>query len=177
MNMNVRSQPDALPTAIITVAYVNPSPGPRKSGSIKDTDGRYFSAWPDKLKGFEPGETYEIAYTEKGQYRDIVAHKHIPAENIEVRQPAQRPQRAIDAQSILLNEGPHNGSRTENLQGTRAPVQQIEPQSVKASQSEHIFVCGGLYRDIEANRVATDEDALVDRAVLWRNVYRRTFGE
>lgn len=46
----------------VEVEYVNePKPG-KKMGSIKTTDGTYFSVYPDKLEGFKPKGRYEIEY-------------------------------------------------------------------------------------------------------------------
>jgi hypothetical protein len=129
----------------------------------------------DRMHQFAPDNKYEIAYTESDNgFRNIIGVKRIVQEAAQPK-PAQR---AIDAQNILLNGG-SSFSTTQNLQGTqRQPApQQVATPSTKASQSEHIFTCGGLYRDIEMGRVGTSEDELVERTILWRNVYRRAFSE
>ena len=51
--------------ATVTIQFVNPAKQQGKPASIKDTDGQFFSVWPDKLAQFQPGETYDIEYTEK----------------------------------------------------------------------------------------------------------------
>lgn len=50
--------------ATITVSFVNqPRQAGGKKGSIKDSEGRYWSVWADKLGQFEVNKTYDIAYT------------------------------------------------------------------------------------------------------------------
>ena len=55
-----------MPYATVTVRYVNdPKPG-KKMGSIKSTDDVYYGAWPNQLRQFESGQTYDIEYEELG---------------------------------------------------------------------------------------------------------------
>lgn len=52
-----------MPTATITVEYVNqPKPG-KKMGSIKGSDGQYYGVWPNDLNQFRQGETVTIEYS------------------------------------------------------------------------------------------------------------------
>lgn len=152
-----------LETTKIIVQYVNPPKEGKQYGSIRDTDGNY---WPDKFGDFEAGIPYELKYrTENGGFRNILSKKRVEAE-----QP-------LRGEFTQVSPTPRNGATLTTR--AAAPQQHAqEPQQVpKASQSEHIFTCGGLYRDIEMGRVGTSENDLVERAILWRNVYRRAFPE
>jgi hypothetical protein len=51
-------------TATIEVAYVNEPKEGKKMGSVKTTDGEFYSVWPDKLANYIPGAVYEVEYTE-----------------------------------------------------------------------------------------------------------------
>lgn len=65
----------AVETAEITVQYVNdPKPG-KKWGSIKTTDGQYYSGPPAVLKLFQPGETCKIDFTLGGNDGTLKAVK------------------------------------------------------------------------------------------------------
>lgn len=46
----------------IEVQYVNPPKIGKKMGSIKSTDGEYYSVWPDKLHTFQVGGSYTVEY-------------------------------------------------------------------------------------------------------------------
>lgn len=156
-----------LETAKITVQHVNPPKEGKQYGSIRDTDGNY---WPDKFGDFETDKTYEIKYrTENGGFPNILGKKRV------------QPEQPLRGEFTQVSPTPRNGAtlttRAAGPQHIQEPQQPVHQQVPKASQSEHIFTCGGLYRDIEMGRVGTTEDELVDRTILWRNVYRRAFPE
>ena len=142
-------------TATVEVKYVNPPKDGKQYGSIKSNNNESWPVKADRIKDFAVGNTYEVAYTEgTNGFRNIIGVK-----------PLAPPKRNSSVSDVALEQG----------QFTQVPPQ-AQP-APKASQSEHIFTCGGLYRDIEMGRVGTSEDELVERTVLWRNVYRRAFPE
>lgn len=50
-------------TQTITVQYINPPKQQGgKKGSVKDTEGRYWGVWADKLGQYEQGKSYDILY-------------------------------------------------------------------------------------------------------------------
>ena len=151
-------------TATVEVKYVNPPKSGKQYGSIKDADNNIWPVKKDRIGDFEPNNQYELAYTEADNgFKNIIGVKLVQPEPLLPR-----------GEFAKIEPQGRNGATL-----MARPVQQVhqEPQSTKASQSEHIFTCGGLYRDIEMGRVSTGEDELVERAVLWRNVYRRVFPE
>ena len=75
--MNTTTQDRPLQTTTITVQYVNEPMEGKKKGSIRDADGVYYGAYPDKLKLFEPGEDYEIAFKEDNGFRAVMAAKRV----------------------------------------------------------------------------------------------------
>lgn len=141
-------------TATVEVKYVNPPKNGRQYGSIKGANNDTWPVKADRLREFEPNNAYEIAYT-KGTngFPNIIGVKRLGSE----------PQMQGEFTQVAPQPLP-------------TPLQ-APAQSTKATQSEHIFACGGLYRDIEMGRVGTSEDELVERTILWRNVYRRAFPE
>jgi hypothetical protein len=53
-----------LATVKLTVKYLNPPKDGKKAWTIKDTEGCYYFVRPEMKDVFDPGETYEIDYTE-----------------------------------------------------------------------------------------------------------------
>lgn len=51
-----------MPTATVTVDYINPPKPGGKMGSIKTKEIGYVNVYPDKLFQFTPGQTYTIDY-------------------------------------------------------------------------------------------------------------------
>ena len=54
-----------MPSATVTVRYVNPPKDGGKRGSIKTVDDEFYGVWPETFHLFEPGRTYRIEYSEK----------------------------------------------------------------------------------------------------------------
>jgi hypothetical protein len=54
-----------MPTATVTVRWVNQPKEGRKLGSIKTDDNQLFGVWPETLGEFKPNGIYEIEYTER----------------------------------------------------------------------------------------------------------------
>ena len=186
MNAHAHQQPD-LQTAIVTVAYVNPPKQRGKSGSIKDVNGVYFAAYPDKLALFEPNGTYEIAYTQNGQFRNIVGFPKPAGQEPAPQQQQRRPQRAIDAQSILLNEGGGQFRETRELQ---KPAPQVQPQQRPSApkdggayyrptapkDSERMWTCAVLGHYIDRGEVPLDKECVKAAINLLREAYQETYG-
>ena len=142
-------------TATIEVKFVKPPATGKQYGSVKSSDNTWWPVKADRINQFQENNSYEVAYTEgTNGFRNIIGVKSLAP-----------PKRNGSVSDVALEQG----------QFTQVPPQ-AQP-TTKASQSEHIFTCGGLYRDIDMGRVGTSEDELVERTVLWRNVYRRAFPE
>lgn len=67
---------EVLPTADITVQYINPPKEGKKMGSIKAADGQYYNVFPDLLGQFSKGMRCKVEYTSKprddgGEWRTI----------------------------------------------------------------------------------------------------------
>lgn len=55
----------ALAKTILTVKYVNPPKEGSKRGSIKTIDDEFYGVWPETMHVFEPGQTYDVEYSER----------------------------------------------------------------------------------------------------------------
>jgi hypothetical protein len=156
---------EQLHRAVVTVAYVNdPKPG-KKNGSIKDDQGQYWSVWPNMLRQFEPGETYELDYEQNGAFRNIKAHRHI------------QPQ--LHSQSAPQQNGSRNGSVTtitaraiETVRAEPITVEQpkAQPQQNGAQwyrpthprDARRMFWTATLGHFIETGRVECTAQTLAD---------------
>lgn len=147
-------------TATVEVKYVNPPKEGKQYGSIRDLTGTTWPVKADRIKEFAQGEKYEIAFIESDSgFRNLIGVKHL----------AVQPD---------LPRGKFSNTPAQRTNGAqRIPIAEAEPAPTKASTQEQIFATGGIYRDIEMGRVGTSENELVERVILWRNVYRRAFSE
>lgn len=61
-----------MPTADITVSFVNYPKAPKKYGSIKSSEGHYYSSLPPMLRQFQVGEVCKVEYIETPEgYRNL----------------------------------------------------------------------------------------------------------
>jgi len=168
--MNTATQ--ELVTANVTVQYVNEPKDGRKTGSIRGTDGIYYGAWPDKLRMFEEGETYEISYKENNGFRNIVAAKRLAA------QPQRRPQQQQDFTTIdVSNPQPAPIPRQQPQRPVASPPANGYYRPTAPRDAERMFVCATLGHFIAAGRAEWNEDDLVARVNMLRSVWQRTFGD
>ncbi len=63
-----------MPAQTIRAAYVNEPRAPKGPGSVKDTEGNYWKAFPDLLHKFVPNGTYEVEYAEE-EYQGKVSRR------------------------------------------------------------------------------------------------------
>jgi hypothetical protein len=144
-----KGAPTMTQTATIEVKHVYPPKDGKQYGAIRGANNDSYPVKKDRIHEFMPGNRYEIAWTEGNNgFKNIIGVKPL---NV----PAPQAQGTFSAIPPQTNGHAH--------------------AATQVSKSEEIFVCGGLYRDIESNRVGASEDELVERTILWRNVWRRAF--
>ena len=141
-------------TATIKVQHVFPPKEGKQYGAIKGANNESWPVKAERIREFEPGNSYELAYTESNNgWRNIIGVKKIVVEA-----PAKAP---VQGNFTQVDMRPQQNGQAH----------------LHAGKDEQIFTMGGLFRDIEANRVGSSEDELVERTVLWRNVWRRAFSD
>jgi len=161
---------EQLHRATVTVAYVNdPKPG-KKIGSIKDDQGHYWSVWPNMLKQFEPGETYELDYEQNGAFRNIKAHRHITPYGHQPRGAAQ----PAPQQNGHANGRPHKIEVVDRAQPKPEPIvveqPKAQPQQNGAQwyrpthprDARRMFWTATLGHYIETGRVECNAQAIAD---------------
>ena len=85
-------------TRTVKIKYVNQPKDGKTRGSIKGTNDEFFGVHVSKLTMFEVGMTYDVSYTEDGEWRTVVSatliepeRKPEPESHPEHRAAASRP--------------------------------------------------------------------------------------
>jgi len=142
--------------ATITAQYVNPPKDGKPNGSIKDTNGRYWSAKPEYLSQVQPGMTFGVEYRTsefngKTYYfiEGLLFNGQTPAQTMQ--QPAQ--QAYVPPQTTVAPQP--------------TPKLAVIPPSDK---EEGMFIMGVVGRAMGSGKYETkDIPALTQAAVLaWR---------
>lgn len=168
MNVATMERPQQIENARVTVQYVNPKEGNRRSANIKDTDGVIYWIKPEDIGLFTPGTTYDIEFSvtqsQSGYTNRNVRHA-VPV------QPQQR-QAQPRAQAQQARQPVRQSAPIEPQHGGNGGGHQFKPPT----KDEQIWVCACIKSDIEMGRVGTSEDEIVERVNVHRSVWQRTFG-
>lgn len=144
-----------MPSATITVKYVNPpKPGAQK-GSVKDINGDYYSVWADKIGQYQPNATYIIDYDEDTG-RDGRVWKTIRSHTSNGVPPTPAP-----------SSGGYSGPRRSAGNTYRETSQR---------DAERMFVCSLLNASIRAGVVGINATDLVPAVNALRDTWDATFG-
>jgi|HubBroStandDraft_2_1064218.scaffolds.fasta_scaffold00132_34 hypothetical protein len=203
MNGTPQTERPPLVKIVGTVADIILASAPNKPGKIELESGKMLHAFADKLQMVKRGEAYDFG-CEPTEFRGVLNHTVrvvraaggsdklgaapsnyvTTAEVLAQRRP--QPQRAIDAQTVLLNSGqPARQEPRGDFAEFREPVRAAKPQAPQQQNGFYrpthpvdavrMWVCAHLTKDIEMGRVGTTEDELVERAIVHRNVWERVF--
>lgn len=137
-----------MPNIRMTVKYINdPKPG-KVRGSIKGTDDSFLGVHQDKLSQFEVGKTYDIEYTENGEWKTVTSAREIP----------------IEKPHLVTNE-----AKPASSSGTY--------RETCAKDAERMFVCATLGALIKAGEVKNDKRQLWEATNMLRGLWGATFGD
>ena len=157
--------------ATVTVAYVNPPKPPRKSGSIKTAEGEYFSVWPNMLKQFQQGETYEVEYTETDKngaiFRDIKKAWPVQTPPGDFDLIESRRNGATLTQEPRVQHGSHVGTRKDYWQ----------PKPVDPATGRRIFICGLINAWAHNGRIDMSVEAVTEAIRIAGEAYDHLLGE
>lgn len=157
-------------TATIEVVFVKPPADGKQYGSVKTTNNDWWPVKQDRIKEFETGNKYELAYTESDKgFKNIIGVKKIVTqpeprgEFTEFREPERR-----------------NGSTLMPAASAQPkPAQQqngyYRPTALR--DAERMFVCSLLNAFIETGRCECDANELKARVEVLRKVWQETFGQ
>jgi hypothetical protein len=138
-----------MPNLTMTVKYVNPPKQGKQRGSIKGTDDQILGVFADKMHTFEPGQTYDIEYTETAS--NGVTYRNVKS--------ATRIETAAAAASSMPAQSNNTYRETSPVDGKR------------------MFVCANLTALIRAGKVENDKASLWATTQLLANLWEHTFGE
>ncbi|HWX14329.1 MAG TPA: hypothetical protein VNY06_05660 [Methylocella sp.] len=156
-------------TATIAVTYVGPPKQGKQYGFIKGADNTTFPVKQDRIREFEPGNTYELAYTEgTNGFKNIIGVKRIVqqaeprGEYTEITEPTQRRNGATLTPAVTQAkpQAPQNGY--------------YRPTAPK--DSERMWTCAILGHIIDRGGVELNEASLIDAVNTLRGVYQKTYG-
>lgn len=109
-------------TATIEVTFVKPPAEGKQYGSVKTTNNDWWPVKQDRLREFEAGNKYELAYTESDKgFKNIIGVKRIVPEKAQQANYTQRPTARTEGESF--HEPQRNGATL-----TTAPAQ-TKPQA------------------------------------------------
>jgi hypothetical protein len=144
-------------TATIAVTYVGPPKQGKQYGFIKGADNTTFPVKQDRIREFEPGNTYELAYTEgTNGFKNIIGVKRI-----------EEPQRRHGATLI-----PPAQTQPKAPQPSNGYYRPTAPKD-----SERMWTCAILGHIIDRGGIELNEEALVHAVNTLRAVYQKTYGQ
>ena len=153
-------------TATVEVKYVNPPKDGKQYGSIKTASNDMWPVKADRIRDFEAGNTYELAWTEANNgFKNIIGVKRI----VPQAQPQPGQFEQFDARQPAIRNGAAPAAKP-----AAAAKEYYRPTAPR--DSERMFVCAIAGHWIDTGRVDMTEDAMVDLVRSLRTVYARTFG-
>jgi hypothetical protein len=138
-----------MPTMTMTVRYVNPPKLGKQRGSIKGIDDQILGVFADKMHLFEPGQTYEIEYTE-------TASNGVTYRNVKSATAVATPPAVTEAAPAAAYNRHRETSPTD---------------------AKRMFVCANLSALIRAGEVKNDKASLWNATQLLCSLWDHTFGE
>lgn len=156
-------------TAIIDVKYVNPPKDGKQYGSIKDADNQTWPVKRDRIREFEPNNSYELAYTEGNNgFRNIIGVKRFGEQATAQAQP-----------------NGHNGVKVVPRPATQIQPKAVPPQNNAAvyyrptapKDARRMFLTATLGHFIETGRVDCNAQSIADAMVEILGAYAAVIGK
>ena len=158
-------------TATIEVAFVKPPAEGKQYGSVKTINNEWWPVKQDRIREFEPGNKYELAYTESDKgFKNIIGVKKIVAETA-------RPQRFEGAE---FREPQRNGATLTTAAASQPKAQ--APQNgyyrpTAPKDSERMWTCAILGHYVDRGDVPLDKETVKAAINLLREAYQETYGQ
>ena len=200
MNGTTNTERPPLVKIVGTVADIILASAHNKPGKIELESGKILHAFSDKLQMVRKGEAYDFG-CEPTEFRGVLNHtvRAVRAAGGPSKQlgstpgsfvtheevlAQRRPQRAIDAQTVLLNAGRQEprGDFTE----FREPVQQVKPQTQQSKDyykptnprdAKRMALCSWINAFIQTGRVERSKEAVVETIMMLSDAYDETIGQ
>ena len=155
-------------TATVDVTFVKPPAEGKQYGSIKGANNEWWPVKNDRIREFEPGNQYELAYTESDKgFKNIIGVKKIVAE----------PARSARSEGASFVEPQRSNGATAPAQAKPQAQQYYQHRPTAPRDAERMFVCSLLNAFIETGRCECDANELKARVEVLRKVWQETFGQ
>jgi hypothetical protein len=158
-------------TATIEVAFVKPPAEGKQYGSVKTINNEWWPVKQDRIREFEPGNKYELAYTESDKgFKNIIGVKRIVAE----------PTRPVRSEGASFTEPHRNGATLTTAAAQAKPQAQQQNgyyRPTAPKDSERMWTCAILGHIIDRGAVELNEEAMIHAVNLLRAVYQKTYGQ
>ena len=158
-------------TATIEVAFVKPPAEGKQYGSVKTINNEWWPVKQDRIREFEPGNKYELAYTESDKgFKNIIGVKKIVAETA-------RPQRFEGAE---FREPQRNGATLTTA--AAQPKTQAAPQNnyyrpTAPRDAKRMALCSWMNAFIQTGRVERSREAMIETIRMLSDSYDETIGQ
>lgn len=156
-------------TATIDVTFVKPPAEGKQYGSIKTANNDWWPVKNDRIREFEPGNKYELAYTESDKgFKNIIGVKRVVPqteprfEGAEFREPQGR-------NGATLTTAPAQTKAQAPANGYYRPT--------APKDSERMWTCAILGHIIDRGAVELNEEAMIHAVNTLRAVYQKTYGQ
>jgi hypothetical protein len=146
-------------TATVEVTFVKEPAQGKQYGSIKGADNVWWPVKMDRIREFEAGNAYELAYTESDKgFKNIIGVKKIV--------PQAAPQGNFTQISEPKSAPKQNGQ------------QYYQPRPTSPKDSERMWTCAILGHIIDHGAVDTrNEEAMIEEVNKLRRIYQATYGQ
>jgi hypothetical protein len=154
-------------TVTIEVSFVKPPAEGKQYGSVKTTNNEWWPVKQDRIREFEAGNAYELAYTESDKgFKNIIGVKRIVPE-------ATRPARSDGA--TFTEPQRTNGAAPAQ---TKPQAQQYyQPRPTAPKDSQRMWTCAILGHYIDRGDVPLDKESVKAAINLLRDAYQETYGQ
>ena len=152
-------------TATIEVTFVKPPAEGKQYGSVKGANNDWWPVKMDRIREFEAGNKYELAYTESDKgFKNIIGVKKIVSQ-------AAQPEPRFHGEEF------NEPQRRNGTQVKPNGQQYYQPRPTAPRDAERMFVCSLLNAFIETGRCECETTELKARVVVLRKVWQETFGQ
>jgi len=165
-------------TATIEVSFVKPPAEGKQYGSVKTTNNEWWPVKQDRIREFEPGNKYELAYTESDKgFKNIIGVKKIVPEVAQPVNYTQRPDARREGETFT--EPHRNGATLTTAAAQTKPQAQQQNgyyRPTAPKDSERMWTCAILGHYVDRGDVPLDKETVKAAINLLREAYQETYG-
>jgi hypothetical protein len=161
----------------IKVAFVNQPKAPKKPGSIKDTNDTFYSAWPNQLGIFHPGQEYDIEYEDNPPYKNLKRAEIVGKPGPAPQNFTQRPDARREGETFT--EPHRNGATLTTAAAQPKPQAQQQNGYYKPTSprdAKRMALCKWTEAFILTGSVERRKEAVIETIRMLSESYDETIG-